>query len=202
MDTLRKHEMIVFPHPYNVQGTSLRVYDVESEIGKIARAVVEPQDVPETALVDAVNLHAARPLASSGDPSVCHGYRRSTCSFNSSSGDRPRAGRISRTVVSLTSLSRPWPRASNCLLISFMRRRLSAWPAPCALAARAGYGGKARRRHSAPRLAEAARKQKDIFDRVLREAAEHLLGGAEIPSCDVDLGGLGLRYRREAQGDI
>ena len=51
-------------------------------------------------------------------------------------------------------------------------------------------------------LAEAARKQKDIFDGVLREAAKHLLGGAEIPSRKVDLGRLGLRYRREAQGDI
>ena len=34
--------MIVFPHPYYVQGTSLRVYDVESEIGKIALAVARP----------------------------------------------------------------------------------------------------------------------------------------------------------------
>ena len=51
-------------------------------------------------------------------------------------------------------------------------------------------------------LAEAARNQKDIFDRVIREAAEHLLGGAEIPSREVDLGRLGLRYRREAQGEI
>ena len=40
--------MIVFPHPYQVQGTSLRVYDAESEIGKIVRAVIEPQSVPES----------------------------------------------------------------------------------------------------------------------------------------------------------
>jgi hypothetical protein len=51
-------------------------------------------------------------------------------------------------------------------------------------------------------LAEAARKQKYIFDGMLRDAAKHLLGGADIPSRDVDLGRLGLRYRREAQGDI
>jgi hypothetical protein len=37
---------------------------------------------------------------------------------------------------------------------------------------------------------------------MLGDAAKHLLGGAEIPMRDVDLGRLGLRYRREAQGDI
>ena len=51
-------------------------------------------------------------------------------------------------------------------------------------------------------LAEAAREQKEIFDRVLREAAMHLLGGTELPSRNVELGRLGLRYRREAQGGV
>jgi len=51
-------------------------------------------------------------------------------------------------------------------------------------------------------LAEAAKKQKAIFDGVLREAAKHLLEGAEIPSRNVELGLLGLRYRREATGGI
>ena len=37
---------------------------------------------------------------------------------------------------------------------------------------------------------------------VLREAAKHLLGGAEIPSRNVELGCLGLRYRQEAKGGI
>jgi len=51
-------------------------------------------------------------------------------------------------------------------------------------------------------LAEAAKKQKAIFDGVLREAAKHLLEGAEIPSRNVELGCLGLRYRHEAKGGI
>ena len=55
--TLDQHRMIVHPHPY-AQGTSLRVYDAESEIGKTALAVLDPQNVSERALVDAVNLHA------------------------------------------------------------------------------------------------------------------------------------------------
>jgi hypothetical protein len=51
-------------------------------------------------------------------------------------------------------------------------------------------------------LSEAARKQKDIFIGVLREAARHLLGGADVPSGNVDLGRLGLRYRREVKGGV
>ena len=51
-------------------------------------------------------------------------------------------------------------------------------------------------------LTEAARKQKYIFDGMLHDAAKHFLDGAQIPSRDVDLGKLGLRYRRETQGEI
>ena len=51
-------------------------------------------------------------------------------------------------------------------------------------------------------LAEAARKQRECFDAVLLEAAKHLLEGAEIPSRNVELGRLGLRYRHEAKGGV
>ena len=55
--TLEEHDMIVIPHPHEA-GTSLRVYDVEREIGKIALAVADPQSVPESALLDVVELYA------------------------------------------------------------------------------------------------------------------------------------------------
>jgi hypothetical protein len=51
-------------------------------------------------------------------------------------------------------------------------------------------------------LTDVARRQKEAFNGVLREAAAHLLAGADVPSRDVDLGRIGLRYRREAQGGI
>jgi len=51
-------------------------------------------------------------------------------------------------------------------------------------------------------LSEAARKQKESFDSILREAARHLLDGGEIPTRNVELGRLGLRYRHEAKGGI
>src|SRR6516225_10773118 len=52
-NTLQEHGMIAIPHPYHA-GSSLRVYDLESAIGKLALAVSNPEEVPETALVDAV----------------------------------------------------------------------------------------------------------------------------------------------------
>ena len=105
------------------------------------------------------------------------------------------------TIVSLISSLPLSPRASTYRPTSLMRRRPSASPGRMRVPpAQAAVGG-------APlglgvALSEAARKQKDIFDGVLREAAKHLLGGAEIPSRNVELGRLGLRYRREAHGGI
>jgi hypothetical protein len=194
--------MIVFPHPYNMEGTSLRVYDVESEIGKIARAVVEPQSVSERALVDAVNLHE-RATAGKRRRSVCVPWLSALDVFlqlvigrqpdgweDLEDGREPyqlvealAAGlELPADIVHATATIRLAGAVCAC------RPRGPRWEsAPPALGAT---------------LAEAARKQKDIFDGVLREAAEHLLEGAEIPLRDVDLGRLGLRYRREAQGDI
>ena len=202
VDTLDEHGMIVFPHPYHVQGTSLRVYDVESEIGKIALAVVDPQDVPETALVDAVNLHE-RATAGKRRRSVCVPWLSALDVFLQLVIGRPPEGwedldddREPYQLVEALAASLELPadivHATETIRMAgavwACRPRVPRWEgAPPALAAI---------------LAEAARKQKYIFDGMLRDAAKHLLGGAEIPSCDVDLGRLGLRYRREAQGDI
>ena len=202
LNTLHEHGMIVFPHPYDMQGTSLRVYDVESEIGKIARAVVDPQDVPETALVDAVNLHE-RATAGKRRRSVCVPWLSALDVFLQLVIGRPPEGwedldddREPYQLVEALAASLELPadivHATETVrmagAVCACRPRVPRWEsAPPALAAI---------------LAEAARKQKYIFDGMLREAAKHLLGGAEIPSRDVDLGRLGLRYRREAQGDI
>ena len=182
--------------------TSLRVYDVESEIGKIALAVVDPQDVPERALVDAVNLHE-RATAGKRRRSVCVPWLSALDVFLQLVIGRPPEGwedleddREPYQLVEALAASLELPadivHATETIrmagAVCACRPRGPRWEgAPPALAAT---------------LAEAARKQKDIFDGVLREAAKHMLGGAEIPSRDVDLGRLGLRYRREAQGDI
>jgi hypothetical protein len=199
--TLYKHGMIVLPHPYQVQGTSLRIYDVESEIGKIALAVANPQDVPETALIDTVNLHeratagkrrrsVSVPWLSALDVFLQLVIRRPPEGWEDLDDDREAYQLLAALAASL-DLKGDGGDAETIRLAGAVwacRPRVPRWEgAPPALAAI---------------LAEAARKQKYIFDGMLRDAAKHLLGGAEIPSRDVDLGRLGLRYRREAQGDI
>ena len=202
LSTLNEHDMIAFPHPYYVQGTSLRVYDVESEIGKIARAVVEPQDVSERALVDAVNLHE-RATAGKRRRSVCVPWLSAFDVFLQLVVGRPPEdwedlddGREPYQLVEALAASLELPagiiHARETIrmagAVCACRPRVPRWEgAPPALAAM---------------LAEAARKQKYIFDGMLRDAGKYMLGGAEIPLRDVDLGRLGLRYRREAQGDI
>jgi hypothetical protein len=202
VDTLSYYQMIVFPHPYYVQGTSLRVYDVESEIGKIALAVVDPQGVSERALVDAVALHE-RAIAGKRRRSVCVPWLSALDVFLQLAIGRPPEGwedlddgrepfQLVEALAASLELRADIVHATATTRIAgavcAFRQRWARWES-----AQPPLGAS---------LAEAARKQKDIFDGVLREAAEHLLGGAEIPSRDVDLGRLGLRYRREAPGDI
>jgi hypothetical protein len=202
VDTLGNHEMFVCPHPYYAQGTSLRVYDVESEIGKIVLAVVDPQGVSERALVDFVALHE-RATAGKRRRSVCVPWLLALdVFFQLIIGKQPEGwedledGREPYQLVEAlaASLKLPADIVHEALTI-----RMAG--AVCACRPR-GYRWQSVPPALGATLADAARKQKDIFGGVLREAAEHLLGGAEIPSFNVDLGSLGLRYRREAQGDI
>jgi hypothetical protein len=201
VDTLREHGMIILPHPYYVGGPSYRVYDVESEIGKIAQAVGYPQDVPETALIDAVNLHE-RATAGKRRRSVCVPWLSAFDVYLQLVIGRPPDGweeldderepyQLVAALAESLELKADMVDAETVRMAGAVwayRPRVPRWEgAPPALAAM---------------LAEAARKQKYIFDGMLRDAAKYMLGGAEIPLRDVDLGRLGLRYRREAQGDI
>ncbi len=202
VDTLRKYRMKVIPHPYNMQGTSLRVYDVESEIGMIALAVVEPQTVSERALVDAAYLHERAsagkrrrsvfvPWLSALDVFLQLVIGRSPEGWEDLEDGREPYQLVEALAKSL-ELTADTVHATETIRLAgavcACRPRWRLWEGvPPTLVAT---------------LSEAARKQKDIFDMVLLEAAEHLVGGAGIPSCEVDLGRLGLRYRRESQGEI
>jgi len=203
LNTLDQHGLFVVPDPYYMQGTSLRVYDVESEIGKIARAVADPQAVPETALVDVVRLFA-RANAGKDRRSDEVPWLLALDVFLQLVIGRPPEGwedleddrEPYQLVAALAaSLELPAGVADSKETV----RRIAG--AVCACRPRGRWWEGAPPALSAA-LAEAARKQKDIFDGVLREAAKHLLGGAEIPSRDVELGRLGLRYRREGRGGV
>jgi hypothetical protein len=202
VDTLGNHELFVFPHPYDAQGTSLRVYDAESEIGKIALAVVDPQGVSERALVDVMALHE-RASAGKRRRSVCVPWLLALDVFFQLVTGKPPEGwedlDDGREPYQLVEALAARLKLPADIVREAATIRMAG--AVCACRPR-GYRWQSAPPALSATLAEAARKQKDIFGGVLREAAEQLLGGTEIPLFDVDLGSLGLRYRREAQGDI
>jgi hypothetical protein len=200
--TLDQYGMFIIPHPYYAEGNTLRVYDMESEIGKIAWAVVAPESASERPLVDAVNL-----------------YNRANAGKDRRSDDVPwltaldvflqlLIGRPPEGWEDLHDDRHPVELVADLAASLGLPENVAASRETVAIAgAVCACRPHKLRWDSAPAaigtaLADAARDQKQIFDRVLFEGAKHLLGCAEIPSHNVELGRLGLRYRREAQGGI
>lgn len=158
--------------------------------------------MPETALIDAVALYE-RAAAGKERRSVVVPWLTALDVFLQFLIGRPPAeweelddGRESHQLIKVLAMGLGLPAdlvhatATNRMAgaVCACRPRVPPWKnAPPALAAI---------------LTEAARKQKYIFDGMLHDAAKHFLDGAQIPSRDVDLGKLGLRYRRETQGEI
>jgi hypothetical protein len=194
--------MTVYPQlhdEYYDWGKWFNVYDIESDIGKIAKAVWCPDEVSEAALRDAVDLHK-RAEAGRARRSVRAPWLSALDVFlQLVIGRLPEDWEVlddDREVFQLRndvakSLGLPDELANDKEIV-----RVAAAVCACRPPAHSWEG--------APRglgvaLADAARKQKEIFDRLLREAAEHLLGRVDIPPGEVDLGRLGLRYRCEAQ---
>jgi hypothetical protein len=200
--TLEEHGMFVIPHPYYAQGNTVRVYDIESEIGKIAWAVVAPHSASERPLVDAVDLYNRAnsrkdrrsddvPWLTALDVFLQLVIGRPPEGWEDLHDDRPPyqlIGSLAATLDLPDGVETSKETVAIAGAVCACRPHRLRWDgAPPAL-------GRA--------LGEAAEEQKQIFDRVLREAAVHLLGGRQIPSHNVELGRLGLRYRREAQGGI
>jgi len=199
-EILEGHQMFVFPSPYYCQ--SFRIYDRDSQIGRIAEAIADSEGVPETALKDAVEL-----------------FRRANMGKDRRSDDVPWLQALD--VFLQLVIGRPpegWEDLDDdrepIQLVKCLAESLGLPAGVDDAKTTRGVAGAvcACRPHRlrwegadpgfSDALAEAGRKQKEIFDGVLREAAKVLLEGSEIPSRDVELGRLGLRYRREAQGGI
>ncbi len=209
VDKLSEHRMVVIPHPYSAQGNTpsaqgntLRVYDLDSEIGKIARAVAEPQTVSEKALLDTLELHT-RANAGKDRRSDDVPWLTALDVFLQLFIGRPPEGwedlddqREPHQLVAALAEGLGLPAE-----IVNARATAAIAGAVCAYRPR-----RFRLEAASPdlnsALEEAGRRQQEIFDRLLREAAKHLLGRSEIPSHNVELGRLGLRYRREAQGGM
>jgi len=199
--TLSEFGLEIYP-PLDWGCSSTRIYHLESEIGRLAQAILNPEGVPESALVEAVNL-----------------YERANAGKDRRSDDVPWLSALD--VYLQLVIGRPpegWEDLEDGRELYRLVKELAdtlGIPADVANAqetvrlagAVCAYRPRGWRWEGAPAslsaaLTEAAHKQKESFDRVLREAAKHLLGGSEIPQRDVELGRIGLRYRREVQGGI
>jgi hypothetical protein len=200
--TLDQHGMFVIPHPYYAQGNTLRVYDKVSEIGKIAWAVAAPDSASERPLVDALNLYN-RANAGKDGRSDDVPWLTALDVFLQLVIGRPPEGwedlhddRHPYQLIAALAASLGLPED-----VAASRETVAIAGAVCACRPhRLRWDGAPPALSTA--LAEAAQEQKQIFDRILHEAAVHLLGRAEVPSQNVELGRLGLRFRREAQGGI
>jgi hypothetical protein len=195
LNTLEEHGMIGFPNPYEV-GTS-RIYDIETEIGKLALAVIDPPGATERALADAVNLYmraeagkrrrsVSVPWLSAFDVFLQLVVGKSPDGWEELDDERE-PYKLVKALANSLKLPDNIVEAKETICMAgavcACRPRVLRWKDAPALDLI---------------LAEAERKQKYIFDEMLKKAAKHLLGGAEPPSCAVDLGLLGLRYRHQA----
>lgn len=196
LELLDKHRLFIFPHPYNDQGATLRVYDIESEIGKIAQAVAEPHRATERALADAVHLQ---------ERAVAGKHRRSVCVPWLSAFEvylQLIDGKPLDHWEDLDDDRQPVQLLIDLAALLGLKPEVDSIARHLARAVRAC-------RPSVPRwddgplplpmiLKEVERKQQFICDGLLQDAAKHLLERGTIPVCEIDLGRLGLRYRREA----
>jgi hypothetical protein len=201
-DTLAENGMDVVPHPYYFRGTLVRVYDTEGDVGRIALAVAYPQDVPETKLVDVVRLYA-RENAGKDRRSDDVPWLLALDIFLQLVIGRPPDGwedldddrePFELCYALAESLGLPAETVDD------KEMRLIAGAVCACRPHRERWDGAPESIGTA--LAEALRKQKESFNIVLREAAKYLLRGGDVPLHKVELGRLGLRYRREARGGV
>ncbi len=198
---LEKRGLKANPRP-NADCTLIRVYDLGTHIGSIARAVIEPDGYPETPLREATRLHRraehARKRESERVPWLTGFgiFLQFLSGRNPDDWERVDDDLTPQDVlVSLAdSLQLPgrWAGdhqfraiASNVSLLHPRFNCIQRLPEPLAST-----------------FDQARKSQAKYYDTLLREAALYLLEGDQIPSGDVDMGNHGLRFRREIQGEL
>jgi hypothetical protein len=208
VEALNRQGVVSIPHPF-ASGPTLRLYDEQHPIGDIAWAIVRPDSIPDSPLRRAADAftrqNAGRDLRSDDvpwplafdvflqvvlgrdlddweelrddrHPSELARTLATALGFQPGLADQPSTLRIAAATCSIRPRRRSWV-ASEFVL----EGDPTAAAQPLLEA-----------------LATAHRRQKDEHERVLQQAARLLLGSGEIPNHPVELGLLGLRYRRES----
>ena len=206
-EALGRHEVFIYPHPYG-SGPTLRLYDQKHPLAALAEAVVNPDSIPEAPLRRASEVFAresaARNLRSDDAPWI----GAFEIFLLVASGREPEGWEDLREDRHPSELARELAEALG------FPQELATLPSTLHLAA-AVCGFRPHRRHwqvqhlTTPPDSEAAvlpmidaltaanRRLREEHDRLLRQAARLFRHSEEIPDSPVELGLLGLRYRRE-----
>lgn len=206
-ESLGRQGVYVFPNPVQ-NGHTLRLYDQRHPIAGLAEAVSQPDAIPETALRHAAEVfareHAGRELRSDDAPWLTVfdvflqiALGREPQGWEELRDDRHPTELARELAVALGFAADVASRSSTLRLaaaVCAFRTRTRGWLA----SELAGPDdAEAAVLPLTDALAAAGRRLHDDHDRLLRQAARLLLRSDEIPVQQVELGLLGLRYRRE-----
>ncbi len=199
--------LFVHPYPFH-EFTTLRLYDAKHPIGEVAKAVADPDEISGTALENASRAFAreaeGRNLRSDDAPWIKvfdlflqAELGRELEEWEDVHDDRhpmELAHKLGEALELSDSVAgRPTTRLIAASLAAFRpRRRLSSL-----LDGLSAEDRSPEARRFVEGIAAVRRRQADEYDRLLRQAAHYLLDGKEIPTRHVEVGLLGLRYRRE-----
>jgi hypothetical protein len=206
-EALGRHGVYVFPHPFS-SGLSLRLYQQDHPVARIAEAVTRPDMIPETALRQAADVFArekaGRDLRSDDAPwlpvfdmflQLVLG--REPEGWEEMRDDRPRP-ELAAEVGTALGLSAGTSSAPSTLHVAAavcaFRPRSRRWLAP-------ELAGPSDNSAAVLPLLDSLhavnRHLQQEHDRLLRQAARLFLQSEDIPTTAVELGCMGLRYRRE-----
>ena len=206
-EALGRQGVYVFPHPFE-SGPSLRLYQQDHPVARIAEAVTRPDMIPETALRHAAEVfareNAGRDLRSDDAPwlpvfdmflQLVLG--REPEGWEEMRDDRPRselAAEVGTALGFLPGVSSAPSTLRRAAAICAFRPRTRYWTAPELTGPSDNSAAVLPLLDS---LHAANRHLAEEHDRLLRQAARLFLQSEEIPMRSVELGRIGLRYRRE-----
>jgi hypothetical protein len=204
-EALGEAHVAVYPHPFENVST-VRLYDKMSPIGQVAAAILHPEELPETKIRHAADLFErearGRDLRSDDAPwlrvfdlflQIALG--REPDDWEELRDDRP-GPELAREIASALGFEASIAQEPTTLRIAAgvcaFRPRVRRWSA-AEFDVEAGSAASG----LVDRIAAANAQLGELHADLLRQAAMLLLGKRGIPRHNVELGVLGLRYRRE-----
>lgn len=206
-EALGRQGIFVHPHPYE-SGPTLRLYDQKHPVGAIAETVARPDELPETSLRRTAEVFAretaGRDLRSDDAPWLVVFelflhlvLGREPDDWEDLRDDR-HPSELARELALALGFAQSIAEAHSTLRIAAaigaFRPRRRPW---LAKELTGPDGADVTLLAFVDGLAAANRRLREEHERLLRQAARLLLRADAIPDKPVELGLIGLRYRRE-----